>query len=438
MAQKRCFRLLAALACCALLCACGESLQSSLWPGGLWPGGLLPSGNVEELLRAPRQSEQQNAVQTALNNYLGESLQLKYPRGGGEPDPVIFADLDGDGAGEAAVLYTAPSKGQNVHLAVLESGEDGWSVAYEVMGLSSEVAEVERVQLFDGSVQLCVGYANANLTDKYLEIYDYRDITIYSACRQPYDAYRIGALTGEGLQLAVACTTAEPGASVLQLFAADGRSMALQQTEELDARIERCTGIYPTVCGAAHGLIVDGATAQGSAAQFFRWEDGLFRPCTDGTEERAVLLSQRPRALSALTPRDLVGTNETLAAEAGASIPTIRAARRFYPVDWVDHLSEKPLRRYGIYDTQYNYFLRLPEAWRSRIFLSAQSDTDWQIRNAEDGRLLCMVRIVDRFATDGMYIEAAQLPEHKLLLYFSEACPPAYINLIRNGVLVLE
>lgn len=433
MARRRCFRLLAALACCALLCAC-----DSLVPNGLIPGGFWPNGNVEELLRAPRQSEQQNAVQTALNNYLGESLQLKYPRGGSEPDPVIFADFDGDGAGEAAVLYTAPSKGQNVHFAVLEAGEEGWSVAYEVMGLSSEVAEVELVQLFEGSVQLCVGYANANLTDKYLEIYDYRDVTIYSACRQPYDAYRIDALTGEGLQLAIACTTTEPGGSVLQVFAADGRAMALQQTVELDTRIERCTGIYPTVCGATYGLIVDGTMSQGTAAQFFRWKDELFLPCTDDTEEPAALLCQRPQALSALTPRDLVGTGEMLAAEAGASIPTIQAARRFYPVDWVDHLSERPLRRYGIFDVEYNYFLRLPEVWRGNISISAQSDTDWQIRNAEDGRLLCMVRIVDRFAADGIYIEAAQLPDHKLLLYFGEACPPAYINMIRNGVLVLE
>lgn len=438
MVRRRCFRLLAALACCALLCACDGLLPSGLVPSGLVPGGLVPSGNVEELLRAPRQSEQQNAVQTALNLYLGESLQLKYPRGGSEPDPVIFADLDGDGAEEAAVLYTAPGKGQNVHLAVLERGEDGWSVAYEVMGLSSEVAEVEQLELFEGSVQLCVGYANANLTDKYLEIYDYRDVTIYSACRQPYDAYCIDALTGEGLQLAVACITEEPGASVLQLFAAEGRAMALQQTMELDTRIERCTGIYPTVCGSVYGLVVDGTTSQGSAAQFFRWEDELFHPCVDDTEERAPVLCRRPGALSGLTPRDLIGMGETLAAEAGASIPTIRAARRFYPVDWVDHLSEKPLRRYGIYDAQYGYFLRLPEGWRGNISISAQSDTDWQIRNADDGRLLCMVRIADRFAADGIYIEAAQLTDQKLLLYFGEACPPVYINLIQNGVLVLE
>jgi len=422
MLQKRGLRLLAALACCALLCACDS---------------LVADGNIEDLLRAPRPSERQNAVQTALNAYLGESLQLKYPRGGGEPDPVIFADLDGDGDEEAAVLYTAPSKGRNVHLSVLEWAEEGWSVAYEVMGLSTEVAEVELAELFEGSVQLCVGYANANLTDKYLEIYDYRDVTIYSACRQPYDAYRIAALTGDGLQLAVACTTTEPGASVLQIFTPDGRSMAARQTAVLDERIERCTGIYPTVCGAMYGLVVDGVTTQGAAAQFFRWQDEAFHPCTDDSEEQALLFSQRPKTLAALTPRDLAGSGEVLAAEAGASVPTLHAARRFYPVDWVDHLSGRPLRRYGVYDEQYGYFLRLPEGWRGQISITAQSDSDWQIRD-ERGRLLCAVRIDDRESANGVYVEAARLPEKKLLLNFGEACLPGQMSLIRDGVLVLE
>ena len=108
-------RLCAALLCCVLLCSCD--------------GIVLGGKNVEELLRAPRPSERQSAVQTALNAYLGETLQLKYPRGGAEPDPVIFADLDGDGAEEAAVLYTAESKGQNVHLSVLEQdGSGGWKI----------------------------------------------------------------------------------------------------------------------------------------------------------------------------------------------------------------------------------------------------------------------------------------------------------------------
>ena len=39
---------------------------------------------------------------------------------------------------------------------------------------------MELAEVFGGSTQLVVGYANANLVDKYLEVYDYRDVTILS------------------------------------------------------------------------------------------------------------------------------------------------------------------------------------------------------------------------------------------------------------------
>lgn len=48
-------------------------------------------------------------------------------------------------------------------------------------------------------------------------------MTIYSACKQPYDAYLLGDLTGSGrTELAVAAATSEPGGLSLQLFVPDG------------------------------------------------------------------------------------------------------------------------------------------------------------------------------------------------------------------------
>lgn len=53
----------------------------------------LPGENlqVEELLRAPRLSGDYGAVQTALNDWLGESAQLKYPMQGELLSPFSFA-----------------------------------------------------------------------------------------------------------------------------------------------------------------------------------------------------------------------------------------------------------------------------------------------------------------------------------------------------------
>lgn len=419
-------RLGAALACCALLCGCGSA--------------VFGEKNVEELLRAPRPNERQSAVQTALNAYLGETLQLKYPRGGSEPDPVLFADLDGDGAEEAAVLYTAPSKGQNVHLSVMEQDASGaWSVGYEVMGLSTEIAELQLVRLFDDSVQLMVGYANANLTDQYLEVYDYRDVTIYSACRQPYDACWLGTPAWtDGIYLALARATAEPGASELQLFVPEGRALAPAQSAVLDERLEKCTGVYPVSGGVGGGFLVDGITALGAGSQFLRLEDGALTPCADTGEDGGALLRERPRALAALTPRRLDDTEELAAPEAGASLPTLQTLQRFYPVDWVNDLQRKPLQQFGIYDAEYGCFFRLPEKWRGGIAVTAQAGGDWQIREADTGRLLCAVRVAEVSAANGAYIEAARLAEKKLLLNFGEGCTAAQAELIRRGVIVTE
>ena len=81
----------------------------------------LPGENlqVEELLRAPRLSGDYGAVQTALNDWLGESAQLKYPMQGELLSPFLLQDLDGDGQQDAAVLYTT-AQSTNVCIAILQ------------------------------------------------------------------------------------------------------------------------------------------------------------------------------------------------------------------------------------------------------------------------------------------------------------------------------
>ena len=80
---------------CVLLCL--------LLAGCSMPGEQV---QVEELLRAPKLSGDYGDVQTALNDWLGESAQLKYPMQGDLLSPFLLQDLDGDGRQDAAVLYS--------------------------------------------------------------------------------------------------------------------------------------------------------------------------------------------------------------------------------------------------------------------------------------------------------------------------------------------
>ena len=127
----------------------------------------LPGENlqVEELLRAPRLSGDYGAVQTALNDWLGESAQLKYPMQGELLSPFLLQDLDGDGQQDAAVLYTT-AQSTNVCIAILQRDDTGaWQVRQSVEGLADTVENVRLAQLRAGDdCQLVVGYVAAQAT----------------------------------------------------------------------------------------------------------------------------------------------------------------------------------------------------------------------------------------------------------------------------------
>ena len=85
------------------------------WP--CWPVRFTVSlgGNAEELLRAPQPIQLQSAVQKALVSHLGETPQMKYPRGGKSFPPLSLRDLDGDGTDEAIPFYGRKKRAECLH-----------------------------------------------------------------------------------------------------------------------------------------------------------------------------------------------------------------------------------------------------------------------------------------------------------------------------------
>ena len=70
------------------------------------------AGNVEELLEAPKLSQDQTLVVEELNRYIGGSAKLQYPRQGEFLSPFVFKDLNGDGVQEALVFYSREGRGR--------------------------------------------------------------------------------------------------------------------------------------------------------------------------------------------------------------------------------------------------------------------------------------------------------------------------------------
>ena len=120
MNRTRRLRLVLCTLLCFVLCSCQTVLPAN------------EKAQVEELLRAPKLSGDYGALQTALNDWLGESAQLKYPLQGDLLSPFVLQDFDGDGEQDAAVFYTTALT-SNVCVAFLRKNSGGaWQVSQTV------------------------------------------------------------------------------------------------------------------------------------------------------------------------------------------------------------------------------------------------------------------------------------------------------------------
>ncbi|MEG2769507.1 MAG: hypothetical protein RR902_01685, partial [Oscillospiraceae bacterium] len=96
-------------------------------------GCMSGTGNkAEDLLLAPQMSKTQMQVTNTLNDYLGNNVELKYPRQGENLSPFLFIDMDGDKTDEVLVTFTTGEGSKNSQLALLKIQENGkWKVVFE-------------------------------------------------------------------------------------------------------------------------------------------------------------------------------------------------------------------------------------------------------------------------------------------------------------------
>lgn len=366
----------------------------------------VTGSDVETLLRAPRASGQGSAVQKALNSALGVSATLKYPASGDFLSPFLFGDWDGDGDEEAAVLYTLDAAAGNVSLAVLEpTGEDGWQVVQTAEGLSGEVESVNTAHLRDAdSLQILVGYASAQ-GDRYMVVYLYSEGALQVIIQQTYTEMILANLTGgNGTQdLVLALPVEQENAGVnLQLLTNTDDGFRSAQTLAV-GDYSGCAALHAgTGAQDAAYLVVDGwsGTTGSSMASSIIVYDPETRFLKTWNPAGITDLSRLTlRYDTALVSTDLDG-NGTIEIPAviddGGEIASPMDKRLRFLL-WRDYTSEEDAAsHFGVYDSEYSFFLRLPESMHGSVLLRTNRDgTGWLICNQEGTTVYCELRIAD-------------------------------------------
>ena len=378
---------------CVLLCL--------LLAGCSMPGEQV---QVEELLRAPKLSGDYGDVQTALNDWLGESAQLKYPMQGDLLSPFLLQDLDGDGRQDAAVLYTT-AQSSNVCIAILQKDDaDIWHVRQNVEGLADTVESVGLAQLQPGdATQLVVGYTAAQ-GDHYLAVYSYTDGVLSTILEQQYQQYLVEDITGGGNQDLILMSTLEDGGVQIELLTVD-KEGSFQQVAVMGLSANRFAGCASVAAGVGadgrHYLVLDGWTGisgNNLASVLLRFDEDTQQMVPADQISTEKLYTASLRNVPSLVSQDLDGDGiveiPTQPDEAG--LLNMSQSRRMDFIVWMDYTSSHPEKSFGLLDEETNCYIELPMEWEGNLKLtdSEQYDGAVELRTMDEDQLIMTLRLV--------------------------------------------
>ena len=93
--------------------------------------------DTEALMKPPVFTEEQEKLNAALTEVIGESYVLKYPETGEINSAFIFKDLDGDGTEEAMAFYSLLDESTRIN--ILKNKDEKWVSVYEAAGFYGNI-----------------------------------------------------------------------------------------------------------------------------------------------------------------------------------------------------------------------------------------------------------------------------------------------------------
>ena len=381
------------LAVCALL---GLLLTGCNMP-------LAENRQVEDLLRAPQLAGDYGALQSALNDWLGESAQLKYPLQGELLSPFVLQDLDGDGVQDAAVFYTT-AQSTNVCIAILQKDAEGnWEVRQNLEGLADTVDTVRLARLqAGGSTQLVVGYV-ASRGDNYLAVYSYEDGELSAILEQSYEQYLVEDITGGGNQDLILMSTLEDGGVQIELLTVD-RDGSFQQVAVMGLSADKFSGCASVAAGVgADGkryLVLDGWTGisgNNLATVLLHFDEESQQMIPADQISTQELYNESLRNVSTLVSRDLDGdgTVEIPTQPDEAGLLNMSQSRRMDFIVWMDYTASAPEKSFGLLDEETGCYIALPIEWEGNLMLTDSTDEEdaVELRTVDENKLVLTLRL---------------------------------------------
>lgn len=347
---------------------------------------LADKENVLNLLSSPKLSKRESDIVTAITDYLGQDIILKYPRRGNNFSPVQMVDLIGNSEKEAVVMYIAPGIGVNVRICILSNETGKWVVKYDSEGFGKNIYNIDfNLNLEKRAYQIVVGYTFSDSSEKFLTVYtiddDNEDVNmdVQTFICQDYALYDV---TDDGLdELIVAGLSGNNKHTQIIIMTADETGKFNNLTEStLSVPNAQVTNIKfsKNEFSENEAIVID-------------YYDSRYRVTTQGMcyidGELKTLLS--PDTVQKYWNYDYYLNSRDVDGDGYIETPTIISTENSHNEDlkfmeWTSFFYEKPDRKYfGVCNAPLGMYFPLPDAWQNYVYLEGEGN-EWKVLKLSD------------------------------------------------------
>ena len=290
-------------------------MKNIRWLSLILAAALALSGcslDVESYLRPPKVGDQQQAVQTALGEYIrdtygGVRYTAEYPVEGDSTAAYLLCDRDGfavtdsDDATLAVAFYSVAFTTGEIHVNLLERRGKQWVSVADTVGAGVDISQVATGDLDeDGQAELITGWTTYDARVRRLAVYGITNgITLLDG-DNTYSAMCVQDITADGGDDLLLLTAAQTGEVTASLYRLQNKDLAVADTVSLDGGILGFGDM--TLCRLAegvHGLFVEGTKENAVVTELIYYDHtGLCAPFYDPATN-STPVTTRTRRLAA-------------------------------------------------------------------------------------------------------------------------------------------
>lgn len=338
----------------------------------------------DDMLRPPKTMGDEAEIEQLISKTASGGYTLKYPKSGNYRSAIIMEDLDGDDVSEAIAFFRDKDGSTGVHMLVMHEDDGKWKTSGDFVTETTDVDSVDFADINENSaLEILVGYATYTTGVNFLSAYSYENgkaDAIESG--QNYSAFYCGNLDGSGkskvLTLSLFSPENEAKATLLE-FDGKNNSLYAKASAAMDPNIISYKNLILSDLGESlRGLAVDGALSSGELnTQLIYFNKELNILCNPLYKEKTVNPTQRA---SAVLSTD-IGNDMKIEIPTVSPLPYNKDSNTYTAADQVlwnnfDIVKEEliPVQRTAA-NYNFNYTIKIPEAWRSNSFTALLNET---------------------------------------------------------------